>query len=94
MLDPPQERVRSLDAQCETLQRNSQAATLARQDAAASLDAARSELRAASQQAAAYREQLELRNNEVRCGRDPCLGWTPLQESSRRSILPSIRPAN
>ncbi|GLC75427.1 hypothetical protein PLESTF_001635600 [Pleodorina starrii] len=61
-----QERVRSLDAQSDALQRNNQAATLARQDAAAALEAARSELRAASQQAAAYREQLEQRNNEVR----------------------------
>ncbi|EFJ42063.1 hypothetical protein VOLCADRAFT_97975 [Volvox carteri f. nagariensis] len=61
-----QERVRSLDAHSEALQRNSQAAALARQDAAAALDTARAELRSASQQAAAYREQLEMRNNEVR----------------------------
>ncbi|GIL84609.1 hypothetical protein Vretifemale_13262, partial [Volvox reticuliferus] len=61
-----QERVRTLDAHSEALQRNSQTAALARQDAAAALDAARSDLRAASQQAASYREQLEMRSNEVR----------------------------
>ncbi|GLI59117.1 hypothetical protein VaNZ11_000948 [Volvox africanus] len=61
-----QERVRTLDAHSEALQRNNQTAALARQDTAAALDAARADLRAASQQAAAYREQLEMRNNEVR----------------------------
>ncbi|KXZ49805.1 hypothetical protein GPECTOR_19g256 [Gonium pectorale] len=61
-----QERVRSLDAQSEALQRSGQVASFARQDAAASLDAARAELRNVAQQAATYREQLEQRNNEVR----------------------------
>ncbi|GFR46394.1 hypothetical protein Agub_g7976, partial [Astrephomene gubernaculifera] len=50
----------------EALQRSGQTASLARQEAAASLDAARADLRTATQQAAAYREQLELRNNEIR----------------------------
>lgn len=76
----PQERVHALEAQADVLQRNAHVAALGRQQAAAALDAARSELRAAAAQAAAYREQLEQRNNEVR--------WGPLLNLSHDTSAP------